>query len=100
MYTAIRIYTTSDAAELAKRVQEEFVPMMRELPGFVGYYVVDAGDGRIASITVCNDRAAVEESTRRAADWVRERLGGLITSGTPEVLMGDTTVSETAGVPA
>ncbi len=100
MYTAIRIYTTSDATELAKRVQEEFLPMMRDLPGFAGYYVVDAGDGRIASITVCDDQAAVEESTRRAADWVQERLAGLITSGPPEVLMGDTVVSETAGVPA
>jgi hypothetical protein len=99
MYTAIRTYTTSDSAELAKRVQEEFVPMMRDVPGFVGYYVVDAGDGRIASITVCDDQAGVEESTRRASDWVQKRLASLITAG-PDVLMGNTTVSETAGVPA
>ncbi|HEX4679477.1 MAG TPA: hypothetical protein VH210_09800 [Gaiellaceae bacterium] len=99
MYTAIRTYTTSDSAELAKRVQEEFLPMMRELPGFVGYYVVDAGDGRIASITVCDDQAAVEESTRRASDWVQKRLASLITAG-PDVLMGNTTVSETAAIPA
>jgi quinol monooxygenase YgiN len=95
MYTAIRTYTTNDSAELARRVQEEFVPKMRELSGFIGYYVVDQGDGKIASITVCEDRAAVEESTNAAADWVRERLSSLITSG-PEVLMGDTTVAETA----
>jgi heme-degrading monooxygenase HmoA len=95
MYTAIRMYTTSDAAELARRVQAEFVPMVRDLPGFMGYYVVDAGDGHIASITVCDDREAVAESTDRAAAWVQERLGSLITSG-PEVLIGDTVVSETA----
>jgi hypothetical protein len=99
MYTAIRMYTTSDAAEVAKRVQGEFLPMMRDLPGFVGYYIVDAGDGRIASITVCDDQAGVEESTKRASAWVQERLASLITSG-PEVLMGNTTVSETAGIPA
>jgi hypothetical protein len=99
MYTAIRIYTTSDAAELAKRVQEEFLPMMRDLPGFVGYYIVDAGDGRIASITVCDDKAGVEESTRRASEWVQKRIASLITSG-PVELTGDTTVSETAGIPA
>ena len=93
MYTAIRMYTTSDSTELTRRVQDEFVPMVRDVPGFMGYYLVDAGDGRVASITVCDDREGVEESTARASDWVRNRLSSLITSG-PDVLMGDTTVSE------
>jgi hypothetical protein len=96
MYTAVRTYTTSDSAELAKRVQEEFLPIVREVPGFVGYYVVDAGDGRVASITVAEDEAGVEESTRRASSWVKDRLAELITGG-PDVLAGDTVVSETAG---
>jgi len=96
MYTAIRSYTTSDSAELAKRVQEEFLPLVRDVPGFIGYYVVDAGDGRIASITVAEDEAGVEESTKRAASWVQERLAELVTSG-PDVLAGDTVVAESAG---
>ena len=96
MYTSVRTYTTSDAGELARRVQEEFVPMMRDLPGFVGYYVVDGGDGKMASITVCEDQAGVEESNRRAAAWVQERLAELITDG-PNVIAGDTVVSEQNG---
>jgi hypothetical protein len=96
MYTAIRTYTMSDTAEMAKRVQEEFLPLVRDVPGFVGYYVVDAGDGRVASITVAEDQAGIEESSKRAASWVRERLAELVTSG-PDVLAGDTVVSETAG---
>ena len=95
MYTAIRTYTTSDAPEVRRITQEEFVPLVKDLPGFIGYYVVDAGDGRIASITVCDEREDVEESTKRATEWVRDRLSSLITSG-PEVMMGDTVVSETA----
>lgn len=96
MYTAVRTYTTSDAAELARRVQAEFIPMVRDLPGFVGYYVVDGGDGRMASITVCEDEAGVKESNRRAAAWVQERLAELITDG-PNVIAGDTVVSEQTG---
>jgi hypothetical protein len=95
MYTAIRTYTTSDPGEVRRLVQQEFVPMVKDLPGFIGYYLVDAGDGKIASITVCDEREDVEESTKRAADWVRDRLSSLITSG-PEVMIGDTVVSETA----
>ena len=95
MYTAIRTYTTSDAGEVTRRVQQEFVPIVKDLPGFIGYYLVDAGDGKIASITVCDEREDVEESTKRASEWVRDRLSSLITSG-PEVMTGDTVVSETA----
>jgi hypothetical protein len=95
MYTAIRTYTTSDSAELARRVQEEFLPLVRDIPGFVGYYVVDGGDGRVASITVTQDQAGVDESAKRAASWVQERLAELITSG-PDVVAGDTVVSEQA----
>jgi hypothetical protein len=95
MYTVIRTYTTSDPREVTRLVQQEFVPIVKDLPGFIGYYLVDAGDGKIASITVCDEREDVEESTKRAAEWVRDRLSALITSG-PEVIMGDTVVSETA----
>jgi heme-degrading monooxygenase HmoA len=95
MYTAIRTYTTSDTQEVARRVKAEFVPTIKDLPGFIGYYVVDAGEGKIATITVCDEREDVEESTKRAAEWVRDRLSSLITSG-PDVFMGDTVVSETA----
>jgi hypothetical protein len=95
MYTAIRTYTTSDAREVKRRVQEEFVPMVKDIPGFIGYYLVDAGDGKIASITVCDEREDVDESTKRASSWVTDRLSSLITSG-PDVLVGDTVVSETA----
>ena len=95
MYTAIRTYTTSDPGQVRQLVQQEFVPIVKDLPGFIGYYIVDAGDGKIASITVCDEREDVEESRKRAAEWVRDRLSSLITSG-PEVMMGDTVVSETA----
>jgi hypothetical protein len=80
---------------VARRVKAEFVPTIKDLPGFIGYYVVDAGEGKIATITVCDEREDVEDSTKRAAEWVRDRLSSLITSG-PDVFMGDTVVSETA----
>jgi hypothetical protein len=95
MYTAIRTYRTTDPAELARRVESEFLPIVRDVAGFVGYYVVDAGDGAIASITVCADKSGMDESTARAAEWVRDHISELIESG-PEILAGDVTVSLTA----
>jgi hypothetical protein len=59
-------------------VNEEFLPRVRQMPGFLGYYVVDGGDGTLVSVSLFEDRAGAEESTRAATGWVRERLGHLI----------------------
>ena len=91
MYAAIRTYRVNDSEELARRVRDEFVPVVRDVPGFVAYYIVDAGGGKLSSVTICHDRQGVEESTARAAEWVREQIGSLIESG-PEIMAGDVTV--------
>ena len=88
MHAAIRRYQTSDIQELTRRVQEEFVPTVRDVPGFIAYYVVDGGGGNVASITVCEDSVGVDESTRRATAWVGEELSHLITGG-PDVIAGE-----------
>jgi hypothetical protein len=95
MYAAIRQYRSGDSAELARRVREEFLPVVSGIPGFRAYYVIDDGAGGIASISLCDDRVGAEETTRRAADWVRESVSELI-DGPPEVTAGEVTAQQTA----
>ncbi|MCL6734066.1 hypothetical protein, partial [Streptomyces neyagawaensis] len=72
MYVAVRRYEgVTDPAEAARLVNEGFVPLMRQVPGFVAYYWVDAGDGVMVSTSVFQDRPGAEESISRAADFVR-----------------------------
>ncbi|MDI9835309.1 MULTISPECIES: hypothetical protein [unclassified Streptomyces] len=79
MYAVVRRYEgVTDPAEAGRRVKEEFVPLLRRVPGFVAYYWVDASDGVMLSTGVFEDRAGAEESTRRAGDFVRERLAELL----------------------
>ena len=79
MYAAVRRYEgVTDSAEAARLVNEGFVPLMRQVSGFVAYYWIDAGDGVMVSTSVFQDRAHEEESNRRAADWVRENLAALL----------------------
>ena len=80
MYAAIRRYNAFEgaAATIAARVNEEFLPKIRQMPGFLGYYVVDGGDGTLVSVSLFEDRAAADESTRAATAWVRDRLNHLI----------------------
>ncbi|MFI7128705.1 hypothetical protein ACIBQ1_23590 [Nonomuraea sp. NPDC050153] len=73
-------------------MSEGFVPLIRPIPGFVAYYWVDAGDGVMVSTTVFEDRAGAEESTRRAADFVREGLASVLPNP-PQVTSGEVVAS-------
>ncbi|MEV6209450.1 hypothetical protein [Kitasatospora sp. NPDC051914] len=88
MYAAVRRYEgVTDPAEAGRRVAEGFVPLLRQVPGFVAYYWVDAGDGVMLSTSVFEDRAGAEESILRAADFVRDNLASLLPTP-PQVTAG------------
>jgi quinol monooxygenase YgiN len=67
------------ATQLAEEVGDGFVPIVREVPGFVAYFVVaDDEQNSWVSIGIFDDKAGADESTKRAAafgqqgthDWV------------------------------
>ena len=90
MYTAIRRYEgIEDTAEVARRAVEDFAPQLRDQPGFVGYWVVDAGDGVLATISVFESEKAAADSTAAAAAWIRENIADLIPNA-PQVTAGTT----------
>ncbi|NUW33746.1 hypothetical protein HTZ77_20235 [Nonomuraea sp. SMC257] len=89
MYATVRRYEgVTDPAEAGRRVKEEFLPLLRDVPGFVAYYWVDAGDGVMLSTSVFEDEAGAEESTKRAADYVRESMASLLPNA-PQVTAGE-----------
>jgi hypothetical protein len=97
MYASLRRYKTTPggAGELAQRVNQGFVPIISQAPGFVAYYVVDAGNDVVASVSVFLDQAGAEESNRMAAGWVKENIAELV-AGAPEITAGAVTVHKTA----
>ncbi|MEU5211243.1 hypothetical protein [Streptomyces sp. NPDC020742] len=89
MYAVVRRYEgVTDPAEAGRRVNEGFVPLVRGVPGFVAYYWIDAGDGVMVATGIFRDLAGAEESTRRAADFVRDRLAPLLPRP-PQVTVGE-----------
>src|SRR4028119_655817 len=87
MHTAIRRYQVDPGSvgEITRGVNEDLLPLLKDVPGFRAYYALDAGGGRIASVSVFEDRAGAEESSRLAADWVRQNMASLFPNP-PEVL--------------
>ncbi|MFE1441723.1 hypothetical protein [Streptomyces sp. NPDC058739] len=89
MYAVVRRYEgVTDPAEAGRRVDEEFVPLLRQVEGFVAYYFADAGDGVMVSTGVFQDRAGAEESTARARDYVQDRLASLLPQP-PQITAGE-----------
>jgi hypothetical protein len=79
MYATTRRYEgVTDPAEAAKRVKEGFVPLIKNIPGFVDYYFIDAGGGVMFSTGIFEDKAAADQSNKAAADWVRDNIASLI----------------------
>jgi hypothetical protein len=76
-------------------VNQGFLPIISKAPGFVAYYIVDAGNDVVASVSVFEDEAGAEESNRMAADWVKENIASLV-SGSPEITAGAVTVHKIA----
>ena len=89
MYAVIRRYEgVTEPAEAGRLVNEEFLPLIRQVQGFVAYYWVDAGGGVMMSTSVVQDRSGAEESTDRAKDFVRDRLAALLPQP-PQVTAGE-----------
>ena len=91
MHAAVRTYKVPDVDALVEKVEAEFVERVKSVDGFVGYYVIDGGDGTAASVTVGETEQAVEESTQKAAEWVKESAADLV-EGAPEVTAGEVRV--------
>lgn len=88
MYAVVRRYEgVTDPAEAGRRVDEGFVPLLRQVPGFVAYYWVDSGEGVMVSTSVFEDQAGAEESIKSAADFVRDNLASLLPNP-PQVMAG------------
>ncbi len=97
MHAAVRIYQVDPGSvdEFKRLVNETFLPTIKEAPGFQAYYSLDTGDGRIASVSVFDDRAGAEASTKMAADNIRQNMAS-VAPIPPEVLEGGVFATEAA----
>ena len=77
MHATIRRYEGVDMArtnEVTGKVNEKLVPELRKLPGFAGYYLIEAGNGVLSSLNLFETADQADESTqdRRQVDHRRE----------------------------
>ena len=95
MFIAIRKYRVrrGATADWAQRVRDGFVPLMREMAGFRGYYLLDGGPDVLIAISMFDSADEAVMSNEKAADWVRNNVMEFA-RGMPEVMVGDALVAE------
>lgn len=72
MHTIVRMYSGKGAKELFDALEKhkaDVEKLMRSVKGFVGYTLARSGDGGF-SVTVCKDKAGVDDSVQKAKDWI------------------------------
>ena len=77
----------SDTREVARFVNEGFLPIIREIEGFVDYYVLGGGDGMMVSTSIFEDPSG-EESNWRAGEFVGQHLEPLLPNP-PHITAGE-----------
>lgn len=101
MFATIRRYEGVDqdrTTEITTRVNETLVPKLGELPGFVGYYLVDAGDGIVSSISLFETREQGKDSSSVVATWIRDEKLETMIPNEPKITSGEV-VAHSEGVP-
>lgn len=92
MYATIRSYAGGELADALVTRETDIREVVGSIDGFRTYYLVRTTDGNAVTISVFDDQAGAEESTRAAAAWVGENLADLSLSP-PQVTTGEVAFS-------
>jgi len=98
MYATNRRYEGIDKTridELTRKVNDSLIPKLSKLPGFKGYFLVEAGDGVVRSTSLFDTSEQAEDSTRIAAEWTHEEKLEELIPNAPKVMTRKVLAHET-----
>jgi hypothetical protein len=91
MHATIRRYDGVDqnrSADLVRKANETLVPKLNKLPGFAGYYLLEAGNGVFSSLSLFETPEQGMESTKIAATWIRDENFETVIPNEPKITSG------------
>jgi len=91
MHATIRRYEGVDMTrtnEVTGKVNEKLVPELRKLPGFAGYYLIEADNGILSSLGVFETSEQADESTKVVAKWITDENFTSAIPNAPKITTG------------
>jgi hypothetical protein len=92
MHATIRRYEgvdTSRTDEVVGKVNETLVPELRKLPGFAGYYLVEAGGGVMTSLGIFETSDQADASTGLVSKWIDDEHFSAVLPNAPKITSGE-----------
>jgi hypothetical protein len=102
MHATIRRYEGVDATrmnEIADKVNSTLVPQLRELPGFAGYFLIEADNGVVSSLSLFERPEQAEESTKFVTNWISDENFNSAIPNAPKITSGKV-VAQSNAIPA
>ena len=100
MHATIRRYEGVDTTrmnEVVGKVNKTLVPQLRELPGFSGYYLIEAGNGVLSSLGLFETSEQAGESTKVVSKWITDENLNTAIPNEPKITSGKV-VAQSNGV--
>ena len=100
MHATLRRYEgveSSRTVELTRKVDDELIPKLKELPGFSGYYLIEAGNGVMTSISLFDTAEQADKSSRIASNWVRDEKLETALPNAPKITVGEVVARDVVG---
>jgi hypothetical protein len=91
MHATIRRYegvNQDRTVELTHKVNSTLLPKLKELPGFGGYFLIEAGNGVFSSLTLFETPEQGQESTKFVATWIRDEKLDAMIPNEPKITSG------------
>jgi hypothetical protein len=102
MHATIRRYEGVDTTrmnEVVGKVNNTLVPQLRELPGFSGYYLIEAGNGVLSSFGLFETSEQADESKTLVKKWISDENFNSVIPNPPKITSGKV-VAHSDRVPA
>jgi hypothetical protein len=91
MHATLRRYDGVDqnrSVELIRKVNGTLVPKLEKLPGFGGYFLIEAGNGVFTSLGLFETPEQGMESTKLVSTWIRDENLDTIIPNEPMITSG------------
>jgi hypothetical protein len=78
--------------EVVGKINETLLPRLRELSGFAGYYLLEAGNGIVSSFSLFESPEQTEESTKLFSKWISDENFTSVIPNAPKITSGKVVV--------
>jgi len=91
MHATIRRYEgvdTTRMGEVVDKVNMTLLPQLRELPGFSGYFLIEAGNGVVSSFGLFETSEQADESKALVTKWISDENFNSVIPNPPKITSG------------